>query len=302
MDVASWLSRLSVDEPRDLILELCQDLLEAIESQRWVPCTQEPETSSAVQGLRMACLRAIDQAMQRKRHCETAAQAARRRVYQFVYGLTHEINNPLANISARAQRLLKTTLQDSDRKSLATIIDQCDRAHEMLAEVMLVLQPPDLHLQAIRLGPWLERLLEDYRQRARARGIALEVDLGDQDIVLSLCPVAMSEAIGCGLQNAMEACRSGDTVTMRMGIEESGFVRWTISDNGAGVPWKETESLWDLCYSGREAGRGLGIGLAKLERIVEAHGGRCAFRSALHAGSSLEIWIPKNSTGLPNAL
>ena len=64
-----------------------------------------------------------------------------RQAYELAYGLTHEINNPLGNIVARAQQLLTKATDDHARKSLATIVDQAMRAHEMLAEVMRAVQP-----------------------------------------------------------------------------------------------------------------------------------------------------------------
>jgi nitrogen-specific signal transduction histidine kinase len=77
--------------------------------------------------------------------CGSLSQAiedsARRQVYELAYGLTHEINNPLGNIAARAQLLLSKASDPMDRKALATILDQSMRAHELLAEMMRVVQP-----------------------------------------------------------------------------------------------------------------------------------------------------------------
>ncbi len=58
----------------------------------------------------------------------------REAVKQFAYGLSHELNNPLANISVRAQGLLRTEIDAENRKSLSRILDQTSRAHDMLAD------------------------------------------------------------------------------------------------------------------------------------------------------------------------
>src|ERR1041385_6447610 len=73
----------------------------------------------------------------------TAVEAAKlRALYNFAYGLSHEINNPLANIATRAQTLLVDEKDPDRRRKLATIVQQAFRAHEMIADLMLFAHPP----------------------------------------------------------------------------------------------------------------------------------------------------------------
>src|SRR6266576_6855302 len=72
-----------------------------------------------------------------------AVEAAKlQALYNFAYGLSHEINNPLANISARAQTLLVDEQNPERRRKLATIVQQAFKAHEMIADLMLFARPP----------------------------------------------------------------------------------------------------------------------------------------------------------------
>ncbi len=63
-------------------------------------------------------------------------------VYNLAYGLSHEFNNPLANISSRAQALLADEKDPERRRKLAAINAQAFRAHEMIADLMLFAKPP----------------------------------------------------------------------------------------------------------------------------------------------------------------
>src|SRR6266576_2527019 len=75
----------------------------------------------------------------------TAVEAAKlQALYNFAYGLSHEINNPLANIATRAQTLLADEKDPDRRRKLATIVQQAFRAHEMIADLMLFARPPAL--------------------------------------------------------------------------------------------------------------------------------------------------------------
>src|SRR3954468_20131142 len=69
-------------------------------------------------------------------------------LYNFAYGLSHEINNPLANIATRAQTLLAEEKDSERRRRLATIVQQAFKAHEMIADLKLFARPPTLRPQA----------------------------------------------------------------------------------------------------------------------------------------------------------
>ena len=69
---------------------------------------------------------------------------------EFAYGAGHEINNPLANIAARAQTLLEDEPDPERRRKLAAIRRQAMRAHEMIADLMLFARPPKLEIAADR--------------------------------------------------------------------------------------------------------------------------------------------------------
>src|SRR5918994_140021 len=82
-----------------------------------------------------------------------AVEAAKlQALYNFSYGLSHEINNPLANITTRAQTLLVDEKNPERRRKLATIVQQAFRAHEMIADLMLFARPPAIRPESVDLA------------------------------------------------------------------------------------------------------------------------------------------------------
>ena len=81
--------------------------------------------------------------------------------------LSHEINNPLANISTRAQALLAEERHPERRKKLATIVAQAFRAHEMISDLMLFAKPPTLELADIRLSDLIARIVAECQADAQ---------------------------------------------------------------------------------------------------------------------------------------
>ncbi len=282
--------------PPDQPAERLQQLLQALEEETpsWIRMSRRHE--AAFESLKNAIHRYLRLSLASKNRQQQVEQLVQRSMYDFAYGLSHEINNPLANISARAADLATTASTERDRKSLRTIVDQSMKAHEMLAEMMLAVKMPALNLVPGDLRSLALGISRNWEPRAVDRNIAWISQIGDDFLWSVFDRIALSEAISAGVRNAIEACRSGDTLTFIAERSESPSgeleARIAIIDNGPGVSLTALERAWDLYFSGREAGRGLGIGLAKVRRIVDSHQGRVWLESKSKLGCAMEIRLP----------
>src|SRR5215207_9723877 len=92
---------------------------------------------------------------------------------ELAYGASHEINNPLANISARAQTLLRDERDPDRRRALEAINLQALRAHEMISDLMLFARPPLLELQTVDMLALVERVVARSRTDCERRGIEI---------------------------------------------------------------------------------------------------------------------------------
>ena len=106
-------------------------------------------------------------------------QAKLEALKEFAYGAGHEINNPLANISARAQTLLKDEADPQRRQKLAAINTQAFRAHEMIADLMLFARPPAMHAERIELAPFLTELARTWQAQAAEQQTEIELNVAD---------------------------------------------------------------------------------------------------------------------------
>ena len=91
--------------------------------------------------------------------------------------------------------------------------------------------------------------------------------------------------------NALQAVRAGGRVDLS--VESVGDrVIFRISDNGPGLTDQAKRHMFDPFFSGREAGRGLGLGLSKCWRIVELHSGEIDVQSELGQGAIITLCLP----------
>ena len=150
--------------------------------------------------------RAIGLLSTRDSFSESVERSARRQVHNLAYGLTHEINNPLGNIVARAQQLIRVVPTESDRRSMATIVDQAMRAHEMLAEVMRAVQPKDLQLVTTDLTALVRAQVESMRARAQEAKIEWSYHGPEEPIYANIDTDTLTEVLRLVGQNAIDVC------------------------------------------------------------------------------------------------
>jgi signal transduction histidine kinase len=214
---------------------------------------------------------------------------------ELAYGLSHEINNPLANIATRAQTLLKDETDPDRRRALATINVQAFRAHEMIADMMLFAKPPALALKQVDALQIVDAVIAEMAAEAKEQGTTLVRNGVSGPLELTADSVQLTVALRAVVLNSLQALTAGGRVEIV--VEKAAeFVMFRISDNGPGLSEQAKKHMFDPYYSGREAGRGLGLGLSKCWRIVELHGGTVEVASEIGKGATITLHLPTRPT------
>jgi len=225
---------------------------------------------------------------------------------QFAYGLSHEINNPLANINARAQGLMSNESEPAKKVALQKIIDQTMRAHEMVADLMFYAHPPSPNLAEVNLAALLAKVADQAGPSIAGRGIEICVVQADQTkttfktttqtqtFSLTADRAMLTEAVRALVRNSIEAIGCDGRVELECSfrVELSKKIAVIlVRDSGPGLSDEARRHAFDPYFSGREAGRGLGVGLCRVERIATLHGGGVSLLSG-PAGCTARLWIP----------
>ncbi len=191
---------------------------------------------------------------------------------QLAYGLSHEINNPLANISTRAQQLQRGEENPGRVATLQRIIDQVYRAHEMISDLMFYANPPAVVNTTCDLNVLLKSVTNSFREELERQAIRLEVTTPGEPTHVNVDEKMIAEAVRALLRNAIDAIGCQGTIVASV-VLEFGRVMIHVADSGPGLSDEAREHAFDPYFSGREAGRGLGLGLCRVYRIAKLHGG-----------------------------
>ncbi len=256
---------------------------------------EETERRRALQQAIENCHRCLLQGARIEQLGDARAVRSRKELYDLAYGLSHEINNPLGNISARAQVLLGSESDPLRKKYLTTIAQQAQRAHEMLAELMYCVQPPQLTTHRIDLAKWLMSLRERLESLCQGYRMRLELPSAPTPFWTLLDSAALEEVVRCAVKNACEASRPGDPISIQLEIRKRSEGWWvviSVRDQGIGLKAGEADRAWNLYYSGRDSGRGLGLGLARIDRLMAAQQGWAEWNPTGQVGCCLDLYLP----------
>ncbi len=212
---------------------------------------------------------------------------------QLAYGASHEINNPLANISSRAQLLLRNETDPQRRRHLASIHTQAMRAHEMISDMMLFAHPPEPQWEHVEFRGYLTERLAELRERfgdSQWEIVGCDFDSLPPTIV-RIDPDLIHSLLQAVMQNALESRETG-RLEIRANVADRGEVQVKLQDNGPGVSPEQQRHMFDPFFSGREAGRGLGFGLSKAWVIAQLHGGALEVVESSSAGTTMQLRLP----------
>jgi signal transduction histidine kinase len=294
--VAAWLAAegIGIDPPAAVLTDLAARLRAAVvtATRTGRPFTPKGETFEAAMLVDALDAAEAHHALS-QRFEQRVADARLESLRELAYGASHEINNPLANIAARAQALLIDEREPERRRRLATIVDQAFRARDMIGGLMLFARPPKPEPTETTVDEVLRPVVESLAIRATARAIRLEYSAAPAPVTLFVDPTQVGEAVRMLALNALEAVDDGGRVHLEAtGATAVQRARIVVADDGPGMDPETAARACDPFFSGREAGRGIGLGLPKARRLIESSGGSLAIESRPNRGTRCIIELP----------
>jgi signal transduction histidine kinase len=215
--------------------------------------------------------------------------------------VTHEVRNPLSSIGLNVD-MLGDELSDANAEStklMESIQQELERLESITEEYLRLARLPEPSLRPEDPTSLLRDTADFVRREMDAAGVELRVDLGAQLPEVAMDEPQLRQALLNLLRNAREAMPDGGIAKLEATRYEGG-VRIEVHDDGAGISDEDREHVFDLFYTTKE--RGTGLGLPLTQQIVVAHGGNIACKPRLPHGTTFEVWLPpaaQTTTGSP---
>ena len=209
-------------------------------------------------------------------------------------GAAHELNNPLAVVSGRAQMLADSEQDEQRRQTLTTIHEQAQRASRIVSELISFAKPEPPKPEVISLKPWLQQLAERWQADAPLGPDQFAVRLADPDLAVRVDPNQLANVFDALIANSIEATtpESVRLVINSASRASDNTVVVSVEDNGMGMSSKVLDHALDPFFSHREAGRGRGLGLSRAYSLTLANGGDLWLESTPGAGTRVYVELP----------
>jgi two-component system, NtrC family, nitrogen regulation sensor histidine kinase NtrY len=210
--------------------------------------------------------------------------------------IAHQIKNPLTPIRLAAERIARRGARGGD--DLETVIEQgCEAiiAHVQAMQQMVdafarYAKFPPVSRRPCRLADLLHKVGDLYRSVRPT--VVVEVDPAIQDVEVLLDPDQLRQALGNLIDNAVEASSTGGEVRVRA-WRDGGEIVVEVVDTGEGIAVTDAETLFQPFYSTK--GRGSGMGLAIVQRIVADHGGTVRLEPNAPSGARAVVRLPADA-------
>lgn len=212
--------------------------------------------------------------------------------------VAHDFNNLMAVVMGNAE-FLEMLLPDLDATApgaagaLGDLITAARHAVELSRQLLALSRKKPAEEQLVELPPLVDEMLRLLRGRA-GDGVQLSVALTPPLVVLG-DPAQLRQVLLNLCVNALDAMPQGGTLAIRgwREVRVGGeVVQLEVSDTGVGMSAEACRRAFEPFYTTKALGRGTGLGLALVKRIVTNHGGEVAVSSALGEGSTFRLWLP----------
>ena len=245
-------------------------------------------------------LRERDEALRRERAARAEAERANRARDEFLAILSHELRSPLNAIVGWAHVLKGKSQAAEDARAVETILRNADHQVRLMSEMTdlsrgiagkLVLESALVDVRSV-----LEQAVDTVRLSADARGIRLQFLVGDSPLPVLGDFARLRQVFWNLLSNAIKFSSSGATV-QASAAREGDSVVVKITDTGQGIGGEFLPHVFEYfrqenATKSRRQG-GMGIGLAIVRHLTEAHGGAVRAESdGPGKGATFTITLP----------
>ena len=209
-------------------------------------------------------------------------------------GLAHELRNPLASMAGSIELLRASAgLSAGDARLMDIVLREAARLEQLVAAFLAFSRPAPPRREAVELDRVVAETLDVFAHDPAAGCVRIERDLAPG--VASCDAGQLRQVLWNLVSNATHAARQregGGTVRVRCAADGEG-ARLEVEDDGPGIPAADLPHLFTPFFTTREGGTGLG--LATVQRIVDAHGGAVAVESTPGQGTRFTVRLPMAS-------
>lgn len=214
-----------------------------------------------------------------------------------VAGVAHELNNPLNNISLRAE-IVRQEIQKYTDKRLSNyvqdIVMQSERAHKIINNLLdFARARKSAEMEKQDIVGIVDGSLSLVASQLRVTNIKLNKDIPEKSFYVKANRSKLEQILISIITNAIQAMKDAGTLTVTVSPDNNNRnVLVKIRDTGKGIPESDIKNIFEPFFTTKPPGEGTGLGLAVSQTLVTEHKGEILVDSEAGVGTTFTIKLP----------
>ena len=209
-------------------------------------------------------------------------------------GIAHEIRNPLTSVKLNIQKLMQSeNLNEIEKEHLDISQEGIKHMEKSIKDLLDFTRASELNVDWFSVEQVLEESIKTLADSLELKRVNLVKNFQDELPQALVDGDKLRQVFLNILRNAHEAVEEGGQITISLSLLKerlSEIIKVEIADDGCGIPEKEREIIFELFYTTKATGVGLGLAIAR--KIIEQHNGSIRVIENETKGASFEILIP----------
>lgn len=209
---------------------------------------------------------------------------------EVVARVAHEMRNPLFAITSVAQILgMELVLTDQQKELMNSLLAEGRRLNHLVEELLDCSKELRLKKKAFDLVKIITESIRINDSHIDNKEIVIRKNIPEMENLLVADPERIEQVLINLLQNAVDASPAGGIIDLVV-TEGKGEVSIQIADSGPGIPEDSKEKIFEVFYTTKKHGTGLGLPISK--KIIDAHGGSLTLHNNPAGGVTFQVVLP----------
>jgi two-component system sensor histidine kinase HydH len=227
----------------------------------------------------VTAIRQMKQEVARSRHLNAIGSLAA--------GVAHEIRNPLSSIKGFAVYFKQRLAGNAEDEQTADImIAETERLNRVISQLIEFARPLELKKEQTNLADLVRQTIRLVNAEAGKNAVEIDVKAGEDLPLADIDPDKIKQVLLNIFLNALSAMPDGGRLSVEMAAQKD-FMDVMVSDTGSGIKEEDLPRIYDPYFTSKPAGTGLG--LAVVQKIMDAHGGVIQMESKAGSGTKVTL-------------
>lgn len=210
-------------------------------------------------------------------------------VGEMAAAMSHEVRTPLGIMRSSADVLLREPqLSEDGREVLGFIISETERLNKLVTALIDSARPRPPNKIPLDLQAHLQHVVAMLQKQAQSKQIELSLQ-APRPVIVAADQDQMTQVLVNLLMNAIQILPEGGHISLHLKADTQE-AHISVADDGPGVPPAQQSHLFEAFFTQRAGG--VGLGLAVVKQIIEAHGGTISYSTSPWQGAQFNLSLP----------